>query len=124
MTLQQFMKGLFMSLMAIIVTYFSQSPVEWGTMTVVLIGTALVYTGKNAFTSLQSDSPSGVLNWKNFVSAGIIAIGTGLVTYVGQIVAGGVIDWLVLAKVAGSVTFTYLGSTLFTPEVSKQRKLI
>ncbi len=113
-----------MSLMAIIVTYFSQSPVEWGTMTVVLIGTALVYTGKNAFPSLQSDSPSGTLNWKNIVSAVIIAVGTGLVTYVGQIVAGDVIDWIMMLKVAGSVTLTYLGSTLFTPEVSKQRKLI
>ena len=123
MTVQTFFKGLFMAIMAVVVTYFSQIPVDWGTMVVTLIATVLIYAGKNAFTALQSTSPSGVFNWINFVSALLIAIGTGITQAIALIVTTGVIDWIVLLKVTASVTLTYIASTILTPEKSKQRKL-
>lgn len=123
MTVQTFFKGLFMAIMAVVVTYFSQIPVDWGTMVVTLIATVLVYVGKNAFTSLQSESTSGSFNWVNFVSALIIAIGMGITQAINLIVTTGVIDWIVLLKVSASVTLTYVASTILTPEKSKQRKL-
>lgn len=123
MTVQTFFKGLFMAIMAVVVTYFSQIPVDWGTMVVTLIATVLIYAGKNAFTALQSTSPSGVFNWINFVSALLIAIGTGITQAIALIVTTGVIDWVVLLKVTASVTLTYIASTILTPEKSKQRKL-
>lgn len=112
-----------MAIMAVVVTYFSQMPVDWGTMVITLIATVLVYAGKNAFTALQSDSPSGSFNWINFVSALLIALGTGITQAIALIVTTGVIDWVVLLKVTASVTLTYVASTILTPEKSKQRKL-
>lgn len=124
MTVQNFFKGLFMALMAVVVTFFSQVPVDWATMAITLIATVLVYAGKNAFAGLQSDSPSGSFSWINFVSALLIAIGTGITQAIALIVTTGVIDWLVLGKVVASVTLTYVASTILSPEKSKQRKFV
>jgi hypothetical protein len=123
MTLQNFFKGLFMAIMAVVVTFFTQSPVEWATLVVTLIATVLVYVGKNAFIGLQSDSPSGTFSWINFISALIIAIGTGITQAVALIVTTGAIDWLVLAKVAVSVTLTYVATTIMAPQKSLQTKM-
>ena len=124
MTVQNFFKGLFMALMAVVVTFFSQVPVDWATMAITLIATVLVYSGKNAFTGLQSDSPSGSFSWINFVSALLIAIGTGITQAITLIVTTGAIDWLVFGKVVASVTLTYVASTILSPEKSKQRKFV
>lgn len=121
MSVQEFFKGLLMVLMAIVVSAFSQPPIDWGTTTVMLIGTALVYIGKNIF--LQSESPSGWLDWRDLVSGLIIAIGTGLTSYVAQIVTETVINWTTVWHVALSVALTYLAGTFFTPERVKQKGL-
>jgi len=119
MSVQEFFKGLLMLLMAVLVSAFSQPPIDWGITIVMLIGTALVYIGKNIF--LQSESPSGWLDWRDLVSGLIIAIGTGLTNYVAQIVTETVINWTTVWHVALSVALTYLASTFFTPERAKQK---
>jgi len=122
MTTQQFLKGLLMALMAVVVVAFSQTPIMWATLIITLIGTALLYAGKNAFTALQSDSPAGSLSWKNIVSALLVAIGSGIIESVALIAGTGAIDWLILGKVVLSITFTYLGGTLFAPPYNTVKK--
>lgn len=123
MTVQSFFKGLFMAIMAVVVTFFTQSPVEWATLVVTLIATVLVYAGKNAFTGLQSNSPSGTFSWISFVSALLIALGTGIGEYIAQIVTTGTIDWLMFGKVVVSVTLTYVAATIMSPQKSLQTKM-
>lgn len=111
-----------MALIAIVINAFNQSPVNYGVLIVMLIGTTLVYTGKNVF--IVSDSPSGTINWKDILSGLIIAIGTGLTQYIAMIVTGTEIDWLIFGKVVASVSLTYLAGTFLSPETPLQRKFI
>lgn len=124
MTTQQFLKGLLMTLVGVVVAAFSQGTIVWASLAITLVGTALVYTGKNAFKDLQSDSAPGTLSLKNIISALLIAIGTGVIQSVALIVGTGVIDWVILGKVVLSVTFTYLGGTLFAPPYNTVKKRI
>jgi len=122
MTTQQFLKGLIMALMSVVVVAFSQIPIVWSTLAITLIGTALLYTGKNAFPGLQSDSPAGSFSFRNFVSAVLIAIGSGIIEAVATIAGTGVIDWVILLKVVVGVTLTYITATWFAPPYSKNKK--
>jgi hypothetical protein len=115
MTTQQFLKGLLMALVGVVVVAFSSSPIDIPVMAVTLIGTFFVYVGKNAIAVLQSTSPAGSLNWVNILSGLFVAIGSAVIQGLALLVLDGKIDWLVLGKVVLSVTFTYLGSTLFAP---------
>ena len=120
----QFLKGLLMTLVGVVVVAWGQQPLVWSMLAITLIGTALTYIGKNALVPLQSDSPPGSLNFKNIVSALLIAIGSGITEAVATIAGTGVIDWNILLKVVLSVTFTYLGSTVFAgPYSLTKRKL-
>ena len=83
---QQFLKGLIMTLVGVVVAAIAQVPIVWSMVAITLIGTALVYTGKNAFLpSLHSNSPSNTLSWKNILSALLIAVGEAIVEAVGTI---------------------------------------
>ena len=110
---QQFLKGLLMTLAGVFVVAFDTTPIVWTVLAITLIGTALVYTGKNAILFLKSTGPAGTLNWINILSALLIAIGSALVQAVATIVTNGVISWTELGKVVLAVTFTYLSTTLF-----------
>lgn len=120
-TVQQFFKGLLMALMAIIVTAFTQQPIDWGTTIILLIGTALGYIGKNIF--LQSESPSGWLDWRDLVSGILVAVGAGLSSYVEQIVTETIINWTTVWHVAVSVALTYLSTTFFAPAKAAYKPL-
>jgi hypothetical protein len=110
---KEFVKGLLITLGAVLVTAFSEVPLVWSVLIITLIGTAIVYTGKNAILFLKSDSKPGTLSWINALSALFIAVGTGVIQAVASIAGTGIIDWSLLGKVVLSVTFTYLGSTFF-----------
>lgn len=118
MTTQQFFKGLFMALMAVIVAAFSQTPIDYLLLAVTAVSTILTYTGKNLVAVLHSDSPAGALSWINLASGLLIALGTGILEAVGLFIVNGVVLWPVVWKVVLSVTFTYLGTTFFAPEHS------
>jgi hypothetical protein len=115
MTTQQFMKGLLMALVAVIVTAFSTTPINWILMAVTAICAILTYAGKNLIPWLHSDSPVGALSLLNIVSGLLIALGTGLLDGVAVYLINGTIVWSVIWKLVLSVTFTYLGGTLFAP---------
>lgn len=110
---KEFIKGLLMTLVGVVVVAFNTTPVVWTVLVITLIGTALVYFGKNAIVFLKSTGPEGTLNWINILSALIIAIGSGIIQAVATIVTNGVISWTELGKVVLAVTFTYLSTTLF-----------
>jgi hypothetical protein len=110
---KEFVKGLLMTLAAVLVAAFNTTPIVWSIVIITLIGTAVIYTGKNAILFLKSDSKPGTLTLVNALSALFIAVGTGVIQAVASIAGTGIIDWSLLGKVVLSVTFTYLGSTFF-----------
>lgn len=116
MTTQQFLKGLMMALVAVVVAAFNVTPIDWILLAVTAACTVLTYSGKNLITWLHSDSPVGSLSIINIVSGVLVAIGTGVLEGVSLFLINGAIEWGILLKVVLSVTFTYLGSTVFAPE--------
>lgn len=112
--MQQFFKGLFIMLVTLAVTLFAQTPIVWGIVVITVIGNVLVYAGKNAFEFLKSDSPANILSLINYISVLIILIGTGFLDALATLLINGTIQWLLVGKLALSVTLTYLGSTLFS----------
>lgn len=118
----QFWKGLLTTLISIVVVAFSQTPIVWATLIITLIGTALVYFGKNAFPVLQSDSPTGSISLRNIISALLIAIGSAVVESVALIAGNGVIDWVILGKVVAYTSGTYLVTTFFAGPYSTEKK--
>ena len=109
----QFWKGLLMAIVGVIVAAFSTTPLVISVVAVTLIGTILVYFGTNAWVALRPSSIPGTLMWKDVAHALLILIGNAFIDGVAMIVIEGKIDWLTMGKIALSVTFTYLGSTLF-----------
>jgi hypothetical protein len=115
MSTQQFLKGLLMALISVVVVMFGTTPVDYVLAAITAVCAILTYTGKNLIPWLHSDSPVGALSFINIISGILVALGTGLLDGVTQFLLNGVIIWAVLWKVTLSVTFTYLGATLFAP---------
>lgn len=124
-TVQTFVKGLLMALIAIAVTFFSQTPIQWGLLVVTAIATVLAYLGKNLiFVFAESETGPNELTWLNLLSALLVAISTGITESVALLIIEGHIVWLTLGKVVLGVTFSYLGSTFFSSPKSQSKKLI
>jgi hypothetical protein len=122
MTISQFVKGLCMVLISVAVTFFSQVPVDYALLAVTAVATVLAYSGKNLIGLLSTSDP-GKLNLINFFSALLVALATGITESVAMLVVDGKILWIVLLKVVGSVTLTYLAGTLFAGPTVKSKKL-
>jgi hypothetical protein len=114
MTTQQFLKGLLMALVAIFVTAWTTPPIEWVLVGISAVTAILTYFGKNLIPWLHSDSVPGQLSLINLGSGVLVALGTGLLNLAGQYFIEGVILWPVVLKLVVSITFTYLGATLFS----------
>jgi|WetSurMetagenome_2_1015567.scaffolds.fasta_scaffold23863_6 hypothetical protein len=108
----KFLKGLLMTLVGVIVAAFNTSPIVWSVVAITLLGTGLVYFGKNAW--FKSQSVEGTLQWQDILSALLIAVGTSITSAVASIAGSGVVDWTLLWHTVIGVVSTYLGSTLFT----------
>ena len=122
MTTQQFLKGLMMALVAVVVTYFSQSPIDYVMMAISAISAILVYSGKNLIAVLHSNSEAGSLSFINVVSALLILIGNGFLDGVALYLINGVILWGVLARLTIGIVLTYVVSTWFAPPYSPTKK--
>ncbi len=110
---KEFLKGLLMTLVSVVVVAFNTTPVVWSVLVITLIGTVVLYFGKNAITLFKSDSKPLTLSLINIASALFIAVGTGIIQAIATVVINGVINWAELGKVVLAVTFTYLSTTLF-----------
>jgi len=115
MNVQTFFKGLGMALIAVVITYFSTTPIDYVMMGVAAVSAVLVYTGKNAILFLRSDSKPFWISVINVVSGVIIAIGTAIVNSVASYIINGVVLWPVVLKLVLSVTLIYLGGTFVSP---------
>ena len=118
MTTQQFFKGLFMALMAVVVAAFTQTPIDYLLLAVTAVSTILTYSGKNLLAVFHSDSPAGALSWINLASGLLIALGTAALQSVGLYIIEGVVIWAIVWKVALAAAFTYLGGTFLAPPYS------
>jgi len=125
MTVQTFFKGLFMTLIAIGVTFFSQTPVQWALLAVTAIATVLAYLGKNLIFVASSDQTSGPneLTWLNMLSALLVAISVAITESAAMLIIDGQIIWLTLGKVVLGVVFSYIGSTFFSSPKSQSKLL-
>lgn len=121
-TISQFFKGLLMALISVLVVAFSQTPVDYALLAVTAIATVLAYAGKNLF-GLFSTSEVWKLNLMNFLSALFVVIATGITQSLAMLVINGQIEWIMLLKVIGSVTLTYLAGTLVSGPTVKSKKL-
>jgi hypothetical protein len=118
MTTQQFFKGLMMMLVTVIVSAFSQQPIDYLLLAVTAVSTILTYSGKNLIAVLHSDSPVGSLSWINLASGLLVALGAGILESVGLYLIEGAILWNIVWKVVLASAFTYLGTTFFAPQHS------
>lgn len=124
MTSQQFLKGLLMAVVGVVVTFFSTTPIDFLLMGVTALCAVLTYAGKNLIPLLHSDSQPGQFSLINIGSALLVALGSGVLESVGLFLINGAIDWVILIKVVASVTFTYFGATLFAPPFNVTKKRI
>ena len=115
MVTSQFLKGLGMAIVGVLVTFFVQTPINWLLMGVTALCAILTYGGKNLIPWLHSDSEPGQFSLINIASALLIALGAGILESVGLYIVEGSIDWLILGKVVLSITLTYFGATVFAP---------
>jgi len=116
MSTQQFLKGLLMAIVGIVVAALSTQPIDWILLAITAVCTILTYVGKNlALVVLRSDSAPGALSAINIISGLLIALGTGLLEGVGMYLISGAIVWAVLLKVVANVTLTYVIATWFAP---------
>ena len=123
MTIQTFLKGLFMVLVGVFVAGFSQVPINYALMAVTAIAAILGYTGANFAGFFPSTSELGKFNLIDLAATLLVAISTGVTESIALIVIEHKIIWVVLLKVVGSVTFTFIGSTIFSPPKSQSKKL-
>lgn len=125
MTVQTFFKGLFMALIAIGVTFFAQTPIQWGLLGLSAIAVVLAYTGKNLIFVASSDPESGPneFTWLNTLSALLVAISVGITESAAMLILDGKIVWLALGKVVLGVTFSYVATTFFSAPKSQSKLL-
>jgi hypothetical protein len=122
MTTQQFLKGLMMVLVSVVLTYFTQTPIDYPMMAIASVSAFLVYAGKNLIEVLHSNSPAGSLSLINIISALLILIGNGFLNGVAMYLINGVILWGVLGKIIVSITLTYVVTTWFAPPYTPVKK--
>lgn len=123
MTVQTFFKGLFMVLISVAVTFFSQTPIQWVLLGVTVVSTILAYVGKNLVFVLDANTPSTTSFWITAAGGLLVAISTTLTESLALYLVEGKILWPILLKVVLGVTFTYVGSTFFAPSNSQSKKL-
>jgi len=121
-TSQQFWKGLGVSLISVLVTAFSTSPIQVDLLAVTAVCTILSYFGKNLVPWLHSDSPPSSLSLINVVSGVLLALSTAFTESVGTYLIEGKVLWAVVLKVTVYTTGTYLLSTFFAPPYNTEKK--
>jgi len=115
-------KALLMAIITFIAASISTNgfPVNksgWIVLGITVIGTVLIYLGKNA--AFPSISLFGTVDLRDVISGLVIAIGTGLSNWVGTLVAGTPIDWHSLWTLIGSVVVGYFAKNFMTKQPSE-----
>lgn len=123
MTIKTFFTGLFMALVGVIVSGFSQVPINWALTGVTALAVILGYTGGNLAGFFPSTSEPGKFNLVDFGCALLVALSTGITEYLAYIVVGQAVVWTVLLSVVGNVTLSFVASTFFSVPKSRSPRL-
>jgi hypothetical protein len=123
MTIKTFFTGLFMALIGVIVTGFSQVPINWALTGMTALAVILGYTGGNLAGFFPSTSEPGKFNLVDLGGALLVALGTGITEYLAYIVIEQTVVWTVLLSVVGNVTLTFVASTFFSVPKAKSPRL-
>jgi hypothetical protein len=110
----KFVKGLLL-MASVIFSALQTGNVIWASTIILTVCVGISYYIKNYL--MPSDSIEGQLNWKNIISALILAIVTGLTDSIASLVVNGVINWGLLWTTVTSVVVTYLGTTFFSGQL-------
>ena len=106
---QKFLKGMFFSIISALIQIVSTSPIAWGLVVIIGVGTALEYFGKNKWW--QSVSPANVFDWKDALSALALAIGQAILTAGGTLLINGKIDLTLVWHTIVPVVSAYIMTT-------------
>jgi len=93
--------------------------VIWASTIIVTLCVGVGYYIKNYL--MPSDSVEGQLNWKNIVSALILAVLAAVSDSVVNLVANGAVNWGLLWTTVTSVVVTYLGTTFFQGQLPAKK---
>lgn len=105
------LKGIFMTVVAILSTAFTttgipQTNTAWIVLGITVVGTVLIYLAKNAI--FPSVSLFGTINLTDLFSGLILAVGSGLSSWAASAITSTKIDWHELLLLMGSVVTGYL----------------
>ena len=114
-----FLKGLFMTIVALLATTYTttgipSSATGWEILSITVVGTALIYLAKNAV--MPSLSLFGTINLRDLGSGLILAIGTGISNWAAAAITSTHVDWHSLLSLMGSVAAGYLAKNFIQKE--------
>lgn len=110
-----FAKGLIMAIVSVVAGILSTSGLPttsrgWVYLLITVLGTVLVYLGKNAV--FPSKSVFGSINLKDFLSGLLLAIGGAISQFIASVATGDQLDTHKLFTYVLAVLIGYLGKTL------------
>lgn len=118
MKTDKFVKGLLLML-SVIVVGMSKIPVVWAAVITTAICTGIPYYVKNYL--MPSTSAQGQLNWKDALSAVILAVCASVSNSIADLVINGAIDFVALKNIVIGVLGTYLSTTYFTGQLAEKK---
>lgn len=113
-----FVKGLIMTLVALLASYFSdniETGIDWVYLLITTVGITATYVGKNY--RFHSDSNFLGLNWDDIYSGVLIAGGAAVSSFLASLASTGGFDKVALIALGKAVLVAvggYLGKTLFS----------
>lgn len=113
--MKSLIKGLIMTVVALLATAVTttglpETIIEWSYFGITVAGTVFIYLGKNLF--IKSTSSFLSLNIGDFVNGLIVAIGTGLSSFVASAVTTVAVDWKEVLALMVTVAAGYLVKNL------------
>jgi len=116
----KFVKGIIL-ILGVFFTAYQNPPIIWTITIITAICVGGTYFVKNYFS--PSVTPTGTLDWKDVLSALLLAIFTAVFNSLSSNFVSGVIIWSLLGKTVLSVVITYITTTFFagqTKEINSQ----
>jgi magnesium-transporting ATPase (P-type) len=113
----KFVKGLLL-MASVVFAALQTGNVIWASTIILTICVGITYYVKNYLS--PSDSPEGQLNWKNIISALILAVATGVSDSIATLIVNGTLNWGLLWTTVSSVVVTYLGTTFFSGQITTE----
>jgi membrane protein implicated in regulation of membrane protease activity len=105
------LKGLFQAILGTVSAYLIINPINWALVLIAAIGAIVVYIGQRYFKELQSTSTKYSLDFINWFSGLLIAIGNAVISGAATFILNGKINWTLLGGAALSTFIAYISGT-------------